>query len=86
MKYEILWALANVGSGNSTQANALIFNDYIKKTIHYLSSQNIKLKEQAYWALGNIAADGIDAKTHLLNEGIYPVVFEDLRKVNSNTT
>mmetsp|Transcript_26202 Transcript_26202/g.23190 ORF Transcript_26202/g.23190 Transcript_26202/m.23190 type:complete len:165 (+) Transcript_26202:83-577(+) len=58
LKHEILWALTNVASGTGDHVIALTQAGLVKAVLPYLSNDNLKIKEQTFWAIGNIAGEG----------------------------
>ena len=65
-------SLGTVASGDSNQTVKLIDAGAIEPLISLLSCANWEVREQAVWALGNIAGDGPETRNHLLKCGIMP--------------
>jgi hypothetical protein len=61
LQLEAAWALTNLATGTSMHTRHLVDAGAIKPLIKLLSSQDSNLREQAVWALANIA--GIQIKS-----------------------
>lgn len=57
LQYEALWCLTNIASGTHANTEYLINLNVIQIFLNLLGSDNPKIKEQACWAIGNIAGD-----------------------------
>eukprot|EP01084_Bolivina_argentea_P236478 397607_1 len=76
LQYESLWALLNIASGPAECTAHIIRNGSHNVFIDLLQSPLYEIKEQALWALGNIAGDGADKKDLLLNNNILPNILK----------
>lgn len=61
--------MTNVASGTSEQTQLLLNNGAVVPLVQLLSSPSPEVREQAVWALGNIAGEGANFRDYVLASG-----------------
>jgi len=57
LQLEAAWALTNVSAGTCDDTKVVIENGALPLLVEFTTKQSVDLKEQALWAIGNIAAE-----------------------------
>lgn len=74
-----LWALTNIAAGKHEHTEYLVGQGAAEEFVRIMQSGQPRLREQACWALGNIAGDCAELRDAVLHAGAMPVVLEVLR-------
>lgn len=76
--FEAAWALTNVSSGTSEHTRVVIDNGAVPIFVKLIVHPNLDVREQALWALGNIAGDSPRCRDLVLSHSLLPALMTQL--------
>jgi len=76
MQFEAAWAITNIASGTSEQTLAVLHCGAVEVFVEILRTGIDMIKEQAVWALGNIAGDSSSCRDFILQLQVIPYLIQ----------
>lgn len=69
LQFEAAWTITNIASGTTAHTKCVVELGGVQCFVNLLSSPNAEVREQAVWALGNIAGDSPEYRDLVLKTG-----------------
>lgn len=79
IQFEVSWVLTNICSGTTYHTKAVVDAGAVPKLVQLLLSSDVKVCEQAVWALGNIIGDGPYFRDLVIDHNFIPILLSIIR-------
>ncbi|XP_006645862.1 importin subunit alpha-1b-like [Oryza brachyantha] len=80
LQFEAAWVLTNITSGTAANTMAVVEHGALPILVKLLSSPNEDIREQAVWALGNVAGDSTNCRDLVLMHGAMLPLLQQLNE------
>jgi hypothetical protein len=81
-KYEAVWSLTNIATGEEEQANTILIYNGIPKILDLLDSNIEEIKSQTVWLIANLIGESTKIRDTLINQKVYDKLLTILASTN----
>ncbi|KAH9259184.1 hypothetical protein BASA81_002804 [Batrachochytrium salamandrivorans] len=78
LQFEATWSLTNIASGTSAHTLFVVRAGALGPLVRLLDSSSIEIREQAVWAIGNIAGDSPELRDSVIDRDVVPILIRRL--------
>jgi len=76
LRFESLWCLINIATGTEMQVQSLTEKGAVPIFIKLLQDEHTQIRDQAIWALGNIAGENSKYRDLVINCGVFEAILQ----------